>query len=305
MTNRSDSTSNPNHHALPPRDERETLSALFDGELPADAARFAHKRLDHDAGWRETCGRWQMIGDALRGEATSAAPAGFAGGVMRMLDAEAQAAVASSGSSRVVTSAAAANSRRRWIGGAALAASVAMAAVLVVRPWSETPSSPPESRVASGVTAPAAIPAPAPSSVDAQAPASANAPSTTSSTTSIAAADVPVTTASHRVAARASRSAARSARRPPAPVRNESVDAAAIAAAAPPAPVTAGRPFHPPVDEIVTRPWPRPVLSGDSAGAVTVGFGSTSSASPSSLYPFEPRLPESQPTRPSAAEPQR
>ena len=78
MTKRPASTSN--HHPLHPRDEREALSALFDGELPGDAARFALKRLDHDAGWRETCGRWQMIGDALRGETISVAPAGFAGG---------------------------------------------------------------------------------------------------------------------------------------------------------------------------------------------------------------------------------
>ena len=120
MTKRPDSTSN--HHPLHPRDEREALSALFDGELPGDAARFALKRLDHDAGWRETCGRWQMIGDALRGEAISVAPAGFAGGVMRMLDAETQAAVASSSSEREMALAAVTSSRRRWIGGAALAA---------------------------------------------------------------------------------------------------------------------------------------------------------------------------------------
>lgn len=291
MTNRSDSTSNPNHHALPPRDERETLSALFDGELPADAARFAHKRLDHDAGWRETCGRWQMIGDALRGEATSAAPTGFASGVMRMLDAEA--AVASVASERV-TASTATNLRRRWIGGAALAASVAMAAVLVVRPFSETSS--PDRQVAS---APTATQMPAPSAVTVPAPTSANTPSPTL----IAAAEAPVATASHR-AARSPRTATRVVRRQAAPVRNEADEATTVVASATPAPVTTGRPFHPPVDDIVTRPWPRSVLSGDNAGALTVGFGSTSSTSPSSLYPFEPRLPESQPARP-AAEPQR
>jgi hypothetical protein len=95
------------------------------------------------------------------------------------------------------------------------------------------------------------------------------------------------------------------ARSPVARVRNETIETQAAVATAAPAPVTAGRPFHPPVDDIVTRPWPRSVLSDDTAGALTVDFGSTSSASPSSLYPFEPRLPESQPIRPSAAEPQR
>jgi len=289
MTNRPDSSSN--HHSLHPRDERETLSALFDGELPGDAARFALKRLDHDAEWRETCGRWQMIGDALRGEATSAAPTGFASGVMRMLDAEA--AVASVASERVMASTAT-NLRRRWIGGAALAASVAMAAVLVVRPFSETSS--PDRQVAS---APTATQMPAPSAVTVPAPTSANNPSPTL----IAAAEAPVATASHR-AARSPRTATRVVRRQAAPVRNEADEATTVVASATPAPVTTGRPFHPPVDDIVTRPWPRSVLSGEKAGALTVGFGSTSSTSPSSLYPFEPRLPESQPARP-AAEPQR
>ena len=289
MTNLPDSSSN--HHPLHPRDERETLSALFDGELPGDAARFALKRLDHDADWRETCGRWQMIGDALRGEATSAAPTGFASAVMRMLDAEA--AAASVASERVMASTAT-NLRRRWIGGAALAASVAMAAVLVVRPFSETSS--PDRQVAS---APTATQMPAPSAVTVPAPTSANNPSPTL----IAAAEAPVATASHR-AARSPRTATRVVRRQAAPVRNEADEATTVVASATPAPVTTGRPFHPPVDDIVTRPWPRSVLSGDNAGALTVGFGSTSSTSPSSLYPFEPRLPESQPARP-AAEPQR
>jgi negative regulator of sigma E activity len=290
MTNRPTS----NHHPLHPRDERETLSALFDGELPGEAARFALKRLDHDADWRETCGRWQMIGDALRGEATSAAPTGFASGVMRMLDAEAQAAVASA-SDRVLASTAT-NSRRRWIGGAALAASIAMAAVLVVRPFSDT--SAPDRQVVSAPTA-NQVPDASPVSPPAPAPASASKPSLTS----IAAADAPAATANHR-AARSARAAARTVRRQAAPVRNEAIEAATAVASATSTPVTTGRPFHPPVDDIVTRPWPRSVLSGDSAGALTVGFGSTSSTSPSSLYPFEPRLPESQAARP-AAEPQR
>jgi negative regulator of sigma E activity len=292
MTNRPDSTSN--QHPLHPRDERETLSALFDGELPGDAARFALKRLDHDADWRETCGRWQMIGDALRGEATSAAPTGFASGVMKMLDAEAQAAVASVASERVMASTAS-NSRRRWIGGAALAASVAMAAVLVVRPFSET--SAPDRQVVSAPTA-NQVPTVSPVRAAAPVPASASNPSATS----IAAADVPAQTANHRVA-RPSR-VARAIRSPAAPVRNEAIETATAVASSIPAPIATGRPFHPPVDDIVTRPWPRSVLSGNNAGALTVGFGSTSSTSPPSLYPFEPRLPESQPARP-IAEPQR
>lgn len=302
MTNRSDSNSNSsNQHPLHPRDERETLSALFDGELPGDAGRFVLKRLDHDAEWRETCGRWQMIGDALRGEATSAAPSGFAGGVMRMLDAEAQAGLVSSAVERKMAPVAVASSRRRWIGGAALAASVAMAAVLVVRPLPETSSTATGNQVASGVAAPAATQVPVASPANVQAPAVASA--NNRSTTSISAASVPSTSANHGAANRPSRPAARTARSAVAPVRNQATESTTAVAAA--APVTTGRPFHPPIDDIVTRPWPRSVLSDDTAAALTVGFGSSSTASPPSLYPFEPRLPDNPPVRPSTDEPQR
>lgn len=301
MTNRPDPNSSfSNHRPLHPRDERETLSALFDGELPDDAARFALKRLDHDAEWRETCGRWQMIGDALRGEATSAAPSGFASGVMRMLDAEAQAARVSSAAERMTASAVAAGSRRRWIGSITLAASVAMVAVLVVRPFSETSSPATGTQVASGAVAPAATQASSASPVDAPAPAAA--PANNNPDSSLAAANEASTAAIRRGTTRP-RAAARTARSTMAPVRNQAVGSTPAVAVA--APVTTGRPFHPPVDDIVTRPWPRSVLSDDPSTALTVGFGSNSTASPPSLYPFEPRLPDIQPIRPSTDEPQR
>ena len=54
--------SNPDH----PASDREALSALFDGELAGDVARFALKRLDHDQEWRSACERWQRVGDVLR-----------------------------------------------------------------------------------------------------------------------------------------------------------------------------------------------------------------------------------------------
>ena len=41
-----------------PASDLEALSALFDGELGGDAARFALKRLDHDREWRQACERW-------------------------------------------------------------------------------------------------------------------------------------------------------------------------------------------------------------------------------------------------------
>ena len=73
-----------------PNDDRETLSALFDGELRGDAARFALKRLDHDSAWGQAVGRWQLAGDVLRGRAEAMAPAGFAQRVGDALAAEAR-----------------------------------------------------------------------------------------------------------------------------------------------------------------------------------------------------------------------
>lgn len=287
------SNSNSNHHPLPPRDDRETLSALFDGELPGDAMRFALKRLDHDSDWRDTCGRWQLIGDALRGEATSIAPAGFATGVMRTLAEEAQQAkVAAPASAQTFESVAASSSRRRWIGGAALAASVAMAAVLVVRPFSESSTSS-GSQVAAGVVMPATSPAQKTTSAPAAPAPSASA---------VATAD-PGSTANRRPS-RASRAAVRPGRGSLIPVPSQTNEPAAVAAAVPAA---TGQPFHPPADEVVTRPWPRAVLSDSTAaGALTVGFGMNSA--PPSLYPFEPRLPSDaqQAPKPTATdEPQR
>ncbi|WP_457095794.1 RseA family anti-sigma factor [Lysobacter sp. P5_B9] len=301
MTTGSNSHSNSNHHPLHPRDDREALSALFDGELPGDAIRFALRRLDHDAGWREACGRWQLIGDALRGEATSVAPPDFASGVMRMLAAEgAVGVVTSPASAHAMEAASSAVSRRRWIGGgAALAASVAVAAVLVVGPFSRSPSPAGDRQVAAGVVSPPNQ-APVAQSVEAGAvesrTATAAVATSPASATAVAVTDVPRTTPRRPV-----RSTARSTPATAAPVQSPS-GARATAVATTASETT--RPFHPPVDDIVTRPWPRAVLPAENtAGAVTVGFG-TSAAAPS-FYPFEPRLPPEATAHETVAEPER
>jgi Meckel syndrome type 1 protein len=308
MNTGSNSHSNSNHHPLHPREDREALSALFDGELPGDAIRFALRRLDHDAGWREACGRWQLIGDALRGEATSVAPPDFASGVMRKLAAEGAVGVATSpASAHAMESASSAASRRRWIGGgAALAASVAVAAVLVVGPFSRSPPPADDREVAAGVVSPPNQ-APVAQSVESRAVESGAVESklaTAAVTTSpapaatVAVTDVPPPTPRRPVRSETAQST------PPttvAPLKSPSdARAAAVATTA----SETARPFHPPVDDIVTRPWPRAVLPADNTtGAVTVGFG-TSAAAPS-LYPFEPRLPPEATAPETVAEPQR
>src|SRR5690606_18825538 len=100
---------------------RQQLSALFDGELGSDEARFLRKRLEHDAELAACVSRWQLAGDILRGQATAAAPAGFA----------ARVAGAIAGDARQAPVAAARH--RRWIPGAALAASVAVVAMFMAR----------------------------------------------------------------------------------------------------------------------------------------------------------------------------
>ncbi|MBW3551770.1 MAG: asparaginase [Proteobacteria bacterium] len=123
--------------------DRESLSALFDGELQGDAARFALKRLGHDSDWRQTCGRWQLAGDVLRGQAAGLAPGGFA---ERVAQAVADETVDDPG--RLEAPLAAVGTRQRshrnWLPSAALAASVAVVALLVARPLTETtaPDSP-------------------------------------------------------------------------------------------------------------------------------------------------------------------
>lgn len=281
--------------AIHPRDERETLSALFDGELPGDAARFALKRLDHDAGWRETCGRWQLIGDALRGEATAHAPVDFAAGVMRALTAQGHRGFAVAGLPATTSGAGAppvAAVRRRWLGGAALAASVAMAAVLAVRPWSEAADPAPHGQVAASMAPGNAVTADAASVADrpaARGPRAAAPPAPDAVATVDHPAPKPPALRGGASRPHASQPASRAAAGANEPV-------AALAAA----PVTTGQPFHPPKDDIVARPWPRAALSDPSAGGLTVGFGSA--PAPGSFYPFEPRLPAE---APPAAEPQR
>lgn len=258
---------------LQPRDDRETLSALFDGELSGDATRFAIKRLDHDLQWRETCGRWQLIGDALRGEPLAIAPADFATGVVRALG-PLPGAGAASPLDPPKAARASALSRGRWLGGAALAASVAVAAMLVVRPFS---SPQPATATPAVVQATPASPLPA---APTQSPALAG-----GDPTAVVAAIAPAAAASPSPApARVARTTP-PARRIAAEPRPEVTAAIAAADAATTAP--AHQPFHPPADDVATRPWPRAVLPGAAAaGAFTVGLEATS-PSPS-FYPFEP-----------------
>jgi negative regulator of sigma E activity len=272
----------------------ESLSALFDGELDPVAARFAAKRLDHDPQWREACGRWQLLGDALRGQATAVAPAGFADRVGAALRDAAAVPVAGAGD-------VAAPAHRRWIGGAALAASVAIAALLVVRPFSPPEASPmPAAPLAAnavpspGLAAPAEVVAR--TSPEPDAPASGRPRAAPSPVTAVAATDLPP---------RAGNDLPTDPGRPLA-------DAAIAATDTAPVEPAASHPFLP-SGEIASRPWPRAALSGyptgnafsvsldDRAlGSSVAGTGREPLSASPSFYPFEPgMLDADSPSRPA------
>lgn len=101
---------------------REQLSALMDGELSADSARFLSKRLGNDNELSATWERWHCARDALRRQVMFA-PADFSANVRAALEADGKPGSAQVGGR---------NARRVWRGfaGAAIAAGVAAVALV-------------------------------------------------------------------------------------------------------------------------------------------------------------------------------
>lgn len=137
---------------------REQLSALIDNELDRDRARFLLKRAEHDGELVALWQRWHFVGEAMRGSALPLRK-DFARSITQRLDEESDAAMP--GASRRIHA-------LRWGGGFAVAASVALVALLLVRPDVTTaPVSSSEGQIASqpvpvlDVTAPSVV-APSP-----------------------------------------------------------------------------------------------------------------------------------------------
>lgn len=293
---------------IPPRDpnashDRETLSALFDGELHGDAAHFASKRLVQDVRWRQSCGNWQLAGDVLRGRSMAPAPADFALRVQTELARETGSAATGSAAAMPV--------RRRWLGGAALAASVAAAAWFVATPFEH-----------------AGPATPAPTTTIAAAP-----PATPESGNGLPSQPAVVDTIAgledrQGPGDRSRRTAGRTTR----PTASPRIAAAAILPAPqiPPrtsdesSTVLAGNsgtnaalvdPFQLPGSQgAVSRPWPRAVLPGYRSAStdLTAGYGAglhNADAGPvdgPTFYPFEPRMapdPDAVRTRPDQSGP--
>lgn len=311
------------HHYL------QQLSALVDGDLPADEARFLLRRLQHDEELATCLERWQLCGDVLRGQASAPAPAGFAERVALAVAAEPALAAATRyapGRGRLV----------RW-GGGALAASVAAIALFVARQQApEEVASEPAPAVAAAQGSGGSAAQPATTVNDATAPAVAAStaaagvpaqpgpqPDAASRAATLAAAGVAVAS----VVPRQSREPRRSATRTRQAVRASTAAAVADApqqavasAAAPPLPV-----LHRIAPEVAVsqgpalaqrdpfsdvqlpsasaRPWPRAVLPQYPAdAALSTRYPGGDAAT---FYPFDPRLPTAPPlTLPAGAVPQ-
>jgi sigma-E factor negative regulatory protein RseA len=122
----------------------EQLSACLDGELPPAELALLLKRVERDAGLRETMGRYALVGEALRNERPAVASRDFAAGIMAAIAAE------PAGSAGRVP--AALLRRLRPVAGVAVAAGVAAVAILSIQRVGVSPE-----LTASERTAPAAV----------------------------------------------------------------------------------------------------------------------------------------------------
>lgn len=265
---------------------REQLSALVDGELGADEARFLLRRMEHDPELSGCQERWQLMGDVMRGQASLLAPAGFSAAVAAAVAAEPSPATPAEPRRAVRRS-----GWRAWGGGVALAASVA--AVALFMGGEKLNEANPGETLPLQVVASQAELAPAPE------PAGVTEASADGAAMAVAAAPAVAMAASRRQDARRasatrSQQAARMAQRDEAPQR-------AVAAAQPlltPS-VPAGNARHLPfgdVGSLQARPWPKSSLAPAAGSALNASFPASSGGA--AFYPFEPRLQEELPVSP-------
>lgn len=263
---------------------REQLSALVDGELGADEARFLLRRMEHDpelAGCQE---RWQLLGDVMRGQAPALAPAGFSAAVAAAIAAE---PTPQAEPRRQVRR----SGWRAWGGGAALAASVAAVALFIggEKLKEATPGEPlaPQVIASQAELAPAAPTPVTEASVDTAAVAVAAAPA-------VAMAAAGRRQDARRASATRSQQAARAAQRDD---TSQRAIAAVQAPLTPTVPANANRnlPFGE-VSGLQARPWPRSSLAPAAGGALNASF--PAHAGSAAFYPFEPRLQDELPVPP-------
>ena len=271
---------------------REQLSAMMDGALSADEARFLLRRMEHDDELADCWERWQFTGDAMRGIAGRALPADFSRRVGRAIADDI--ALADAVEAQTLAVAATPGTRPpllRWGGGAALAASVALAALIGSRTLSSPDDVPPQVATAPAPAAPVPVPVPV-ASVQVPEPV-LPAGMVEAGVAAIAAAAIATNdkrpARPHLVASAQAIPVGRSATGLAAKSRKTaSPQAVQVASAA------HGRDLAPGA-HMTSKPWPRALVPGASPGGeVTAGF----EGSPA-FQPFQPPRPEWRP--PNAA----
>lgn len=250
---------------------REQLSALIDGALPLDQARFLLRRLERDAALAGRWERWQLAGDVLRGAGPVALPAGFPSRVAEAI------AVDGPASARA----------RRWGRhgvAAALAASVAAVALFVARPVGE-----------------GGLPAPDTAATIAVLP-SIDVPLETAAAGDVA--SVPQVPAPERVADVDMSSGRQAEDDPPGTARAVAprgspgspdlrvADVQSGASNPLPGAGDVASPFSTPLPP-EARPWPRAVLPGVSGGELfTAGYDPATDGAEDAARPFAPSYPD-------------
>ncbi|WP_449466212.1 sigma-E factor negative regulatory protein [Stenotrophomonas humi] len=254
---------------------RQQLSALVDGELAADEARFMLRRLEHDADLSACQERWQMLGDVLRGQACAPAPLDFSERVRAAIAADVQ----QNGPAQVALQRPARRGWMRWSGGAALAASVAAVALFMAReqlPGEALPD--PVIATTAQISSMPVQPAPDSGQVVGD---------TAALVAAAPAVAVAVARRQDATQRRGSATRTQQAARASSVARAEPQRAVA---AAPVLPAVQSLPRDPfaAAGSLQARPWPRSTLSQGSALNASFPVREQGGAT---FYPFEPRLP--------------
>ncbi len=108
---------------------REQVSALVDGELSRSEAAFLLKRMEHDEALKALYLRYQLAGDALRGNVVALESQDFSARLMQKIQAEQIEQTGAVAASGVVQAQHRWRAVKRWVSGTAIAASVAAAAL--------------------------------------------------------------------------------------------------------------------------------------------------------------------------------
>ncbi|MGI8559959.1 MAG: sigma-E factor negative regulatory protein [Luteimonas sp.] len=276
---------------------RRQLSAMLDGELSPDEAKFMLRRLEHDSELAACWERWQVCGDVLRGRGHALLPADFSRRVAKALargDGVEPELVVPPRRPRVALRG----------GRAALAASIAVMALLVARQL------PDEAMPAADVPADlvAATPGPvAPANEVPNAPGQAPVPSFGQAASALAAtaavSELPRRASERRSRGLEQRAASRVQQRiaeQAAPVMvaaSQGAPPALFVASAATADDRTG-PFAP-AAMAPPRPWPRAILPAHAGGSLSASYAG-GAAAPSAFHPFEPRLLTREPVVPGA-----